>query len=500
MKRKILVTLVVLCSLLLAAELAFVGYMHLSSAPEETQPPQTTAAPVETTTAPTETEPTEAPTTVPETTEAPTEAPTTAPTETEPKEQRFVLTFTGDCTLGSDPNDFASQHSFVGTVGTDYGFPFRNVAEYFENDDFTMINLEVVLADKGQRDWSKTFNFRGPTAYTQILTGSSVEAVTLANNHTMDFGKDGYAATKQALEGAGVEYVEENKTRIVTTDSGLVIGLYADSFYLNNEDIRKNIAQLKSDGAEVIICAFHWGKEGSYRPTGDQQAFAKAAIDAGADIVYGHHPHVLQKIEEYNDGIIYYSLGNFSFGGNNFPRDLDSAVLQQEIIRDIDGSVRLGELTIIPVSITSLPVQNNFQPTPCEEGSERYDRVLSKLDGTFTGPDLVVDYSFLNPTDPPEKPTEAPTEGTTTPPATEAPDAPPATEAPDAPPATEAPDAPPATEAPAAPPATEAPAAPPATEAPAAPPATEAPAAPPATQPPAAPPADGGDAGAGGEA
>ena len=109
-------------------------------------------------------------------------------------------------------------------------------------------------------------------------------------------------------------------------------------------------------------------------------------------------------METYNGGLICYSLGNFSFGGNHFPRDLDSAIVQQEIIRDPDGTIRMGETTIIPVKITSLDRQNNFQPTPYAEGTEEYDRTLSKLDGTFTGPDLNVNYDHLKPTNPPTTP------------------------------------------------------------------------------------------------
>ena len=420
MNKKTLKIITLVLSIFLAAELIFVGVMHfrqpdpvLETVPTTvpTEAPETTIQMPETTEAPTEE------------TEAPTEE-TTVPTEPEPQEQRYILTFTGDCTLGSDPGDFASPHSFIGTIGEDYDFPFRNVVHLFEKDDFTIINLESVLADTNAGETSKRFTFRGPTAYTQILTGSSVEAVTLANNHTADFGKEGYDSTIAALKEAGVEYVEENKTKLVTTDSGLIIGLYADSFTFSKADIQKNVASLRSQGAEIIICAFHWGNEGSYRPTGDQQAFAKAAIDAGADIVYGHHPHVLQRVETYGKGVIFYSLGNFSFGGNNFPRDLDSAIMQQEVIRDVDGTVRLGELKMIPVSITSMAVQNNFQPTPYEEGTDKYDRTMSKLDGSFNGPDLLVDYSFMDKTEPtdPSEPagTEAP--GTDTP--TDTPNAP----------------------------------------------------------------------------
>ena len=257
---------------------------------------------------------------------------------------------------------------------------------------------------------SSTFAFKGPTAYTQILTGSSVEAVTLANNHAEDYGTEGYKNTAKALTDAGVYYVEKNNTTLLTTESGLKIGLYAASFDFSKSDITSDIAQLRKDGAEIVICAFHWGTEGSYRPTGTQESFGKAAIDAGADIVYGSHPHVLQKVEQYKDGIIYYSLGNFSFGGSTFPQDYDSAVLQQEVIRDADGKISLGELKMIPVSISSINAYNNYQPTPYEEGSDEYNRVISKLDGSFKGADLVVDYSSINGT---TTETTAPTEGST---------------------------------------------------------------------------------------
>ena len=412
MGRKILKTLLAICVTILVAELVFLGVMitrERSAAPETTVP--TTLPATEETTLPAVTE---APTTVPETTVAPTE---TEPVETQPQEIRYTLTFAGDCTLASDTGNYFSPHGFIQTVGTDYSYPFRHVAEIFENDDFTIINLESVLADQGNAA-GKLFTFRGPTAYTQIMTGSSVEAVTLANNHTADYGKDGYESTVKALGDAGIWFVEENKTTLITTESGLTIGLYADSFYFNVSEIRQNVKKLRDQGAEIVICAFHWGTEGSYRPTADQKQFARAAIDAGADIVYGHHPHVLQPIEEYNGGYIFYSLGNFSFGGNHFPRDMDSAIVQVQLLRDSAGKVRLDGLNIIPVSISSMAVQNNFQPIPYEKDTKEYDRTMSKLDGTFTGPDLVVNYDHLKPTEPPtEAPTEPPAPEGTQPPA-----------------------------------------------------------------------------------
>lgn len=365
--------------------------------------PSTTPTPTQSTTVPTD-----APTAPPTT--PPTEPPTQAPTE--PPYESFTLTFTGDSTLGTEEGDWSSSDNFVNVIGTDYDYPFRNVVDIFASDDCTFTNLEGVLAEKGVgAAQDKRFRFRGPLAYTQILTGSSVEAVSLANNHTYDYGYEGLTSTKNALDNAGVKYAETNSSVLFTTESGLKIGMYAINFTLNESDMREEIAQLRADGAEVIIVALHKGDEGIYSPNEGQIDISHAAIDAGADIVWGHNPHVLQKIEEYNGGIIMYSLGNFSFGGNRNPRDKDTAIVQQQIIREKDGTVSLGQTTIIPCRVSSVANYNNYQPTPYEVGSEEYDRVLSKLDGTFEGADIPPNYA--DPTQPTAAPTQKPTQAPT---------------------------------------------------------------------------------------
>ncbi len=366
----------------LALELGALGYQFAVGRGTEILPPPTeTAAPTE------------------EATEAPTEEPTEAPTEapTEPPAVSYTFTFGGDCTLGSNRDRWGYSSSFIQTIGEDYDYPFANIRQFFENDDFTLVNLEVVLADEGNST-GKLFTFRGPTAYSEILTGSSVEAVTIANNHARDYGSAGYESTKTVLTEAGVEYVEVYSSTLITLEKGLTVGLYAIDGSVSAIDKNKaveGVKKLKEDGAELIIVAAHWGNEGKYRPNSNQQDIGKALIDAGANIIYGHHPHVLQKIEEYNGGIIYYSLGNLSFGGNTNPKDKDTALVQQEIIREADGTVTLGELTLIPCSISSVSDRNDYRPTPCEEGSEMYERILTKLDGSFEGADLVVNYDNL---------------------------------------------------------------------------------------------------------
>ena len=356
---------------------------------ETTAPAETETAPAEETAEPTETETAPAEETVPADVEVilpPPEA------EEELKEERFTLSFIGDCTIGSQPIQFNVMYSILWFIGEDYSYPFKGVIDYIDDDDLTVVNLEGTFCEPMPNSGA-TFTFRAPANYVNVLTENSIEVASFANNHTMDYRQAGYDSTLATLEEAGIPYVEKDSSMIMTTESGLTVGFYALAFTMDKADMEAEIAALREEGAEVVIVSAHWGAEGSYRFAQTQSDIAHAAIDAGADIVYGHHPHVLQQVEEYNGGIIYYSLGNFVFGGHHWPQDLDSAILQQEIIRSPQGEISLGELKIIPVSCSSLPAQNDFQPTPYEEGSEKYNRVLAKLDGTFTGPNLRVDYN-----------------------------------------------------------------------------------------------------------
>lgn len=325
-------------------------------------------------------------TTAVETTEPPvttltetTEPPVTTPAETEPPEDKvYTLTFVGDCTLGTMPSRMSYSKCFINLVKDNYEYPFASVAEYFRNDDCTFINFEGVLADSGTPE-DKKFTFRGPVDYVNILTGSSVEVANLANNHSYDFGAPGYQTTIDTMKANNVTYIERNGYALYTTESGLTIGMYGVNFDLDESDMKNDIALLKDAGAEVIVAAIHWGIEKATTQNSEQISVGHKLIDAGVDIVWGHHPHVLQPIEEYNGGIIYYSTGNFSFGGNHNPPDKDTAVFRQTIIETPEGEFKLGELTVIPCRVSSKTGYNDFQPTPYTVDSEAYKRTMNKL-------------------------------------------------------------------------------------------------------------------------
>lgn len=365
--------------------------------PSGTVNPTTTAA----TTAATTVETTQATT---QATMEITEETTVATTvETEPQPIRYVLTFVGDCTMANMKGASLSG-GFIGTVGKDYDYPFADVIDYFENDTATFINMEGTLTDSTYSE-DKMFVFKGPKDYINILTQGSVEFANVANNHIYDYGQQGYNDTLSLLDEHGIAYAESRKTVLFEVADGLKIGVYAVAGAYNTNGVAENIKALKKAGADIIIASMHWGQEYYYVPNLDQITIARAAIDAGADIVYGHHPHVLQKIEEYKDGIIFYSLGNFSFGGNNSPADKDTAILQQEFIRYPDGTLEMGELTIIPCYVSGiLDYGNDYQPMPIPEtDAEAYQRVLTKLAGKYHLTNLRVPYrddlSTTGPTD-----------------------------------------------------------------------------------------------------
>ena len=322
--------------------------------------------------------------------------------EPEPENETFILSYIGDLTLTSHQhtNDYDRR------MDGDFAYPFSNVVSYFDSDEYTIGNLECTFSDRSLYSY-QTFYFRAPTDHANILLEGGVDFVTTANNHTMDFNEAGVDDTSAALDEHGIPYGLNDQAQIVVTPNGLRLGIYCQfdsKFGDYRPDLDKALAgieQLKQDGADYIICAFHWGIELHYRPEQSQIDIAHACIDAGADMIYGSHPHCLQPIEEYNGGLILYSMGNFSFGGNTAPRDMDTAIVQVTMVREPDGSVHHEGYNIIPCCISSRPVfegytrdgYNDYKPTPYEEGSEDYERCLSKIMGSYEGPNGQADYT-----------------------------------------------------------------------------------------------------------
>jgi poly-gamma-glutamate synthesis protein (capsule biosynthesis protein) len=298
----------------------------------------------------------------------------------EPEVTTVTVSCVGDCTLGTDENFNASTSlpAMAEEKGLDYFL--SNVKDIFSADDLTIVNFEGTLTTSTNRA-DKTYAFKGDPSYTEILTSSSVEACNLANNHSHDYGSDSYTDTKTYLEEAGlltfgydnVAITEVNGVRVA------LVGVYELAKGEGClEDLESAMSIAKDENADLIIVSFHWGIERDETPDATQVKLAHAAVDLGANLVVGHHPHVLQGIEEYNGVNILYSLGNFCFGGNSNPSDKDTMIYQQTFTF-VDGELQLGiEDNIIPCSLSSVSSRNDYCPTPAT--GDEAQRILDKIE------------------------------------------------------------------------------------------------------------------------
>lgn len=300
----------------------------------------------------------------------------------------IVITFTGDCTLGADTKMMDSPYSFLAYIEKyGVGYPFEKVRSIFEKDDLTIINLEGVFSDSTKGIVDKTYHFRAPKEYADILTASSVEAASLGNNHTQDFGDWGCLETIDALESRGIDWfgvnLPINPSQTPTDDisktyiyekNGVRIGFvaaYISTWWADKSDYHKNqVLSLKEAGCDLIIACLHGGVEYDAFHDDNQSSFAHRFQSYGCDIVIGHHPHVLQGMELNENGTIVYSLGNFCFGGNQVIKKTDhsdsrySVIYQFTFLFDDDSQYLGYDLTIYPcVAATEIDGRSNYQPS-----------------------------------------------------------------------------------------------------------------------------------------
>ena len=293
----------------------------------------------------------------------------------------ITVSMVGDCTLGTDVNfDQSTSFDAFYQMKNDPGYFFQNVKDIFTADDLTVANMEGTLTTSNDRQ-QKTFAFKGDPSYTEILTRGGVEATNLANNHSRDYGDQSYEDTIQYLEAAGITTFGYDRTAVMDVKGIKVglIGIYELKDGLGRQQqVIDTIQEVKDQGAQVIIVSFHWGTEKSNVPDDIQKTLAHLAVDQGADLVVGHHPHVLQGIEKYQGKNIVYSLGNFCFGGNKNPSDKDTMIFQQTFTVENGELVEDDVTNTIPCSLSSESGYNNYQPMVLE-GSEK-ERVLQKIE------------------------------------------------------------------------------------------------------------------------
>ncbi len=253
-----------------------------------------------------------------------------------PQDPTVTLVFGGDVTL--------SDH-FEDVIGTNYSLPFAQLPEYREAD-LAMVNLENPLTRSTLRRPNKQFNFKADPEAVKVLTEGGIDIVNLANNHTMDYEASGLVETMETLDRAGIHAVgagrdlkEARRPTIIEVKGQRIayFGYYDADFHAAAEGVagtnprydERVAADIKAirDQVDWVVVNYHWGVELAEYPGDWQIDLARFTIDQGADVVIGHHPHVLQGAEIYKGRPIVYSLGNFIFGGNS-RTDYETAVLK----------------------------------------------------------------------------------------------------------------------------------------------------------------------------
>ena len=297
------------------------------------------------------------------------------------KESTITISAAGDCTLGIDSRIHHTFDSYYTKNGNAYFL--KKVKPVFSKDDITIVNFEGTLTTSPNRA-NKAFTFKGPKKYVGILKKGSVEVVTLANNHSMDFGRKGLADTQKTLKKNKIAYCY-NRTIAYKKVKGIKIAFIGFSQLEGTtaSQVTKAIKKAKKKRAKIIITSFHWGIEREYYPNSKQKSLAHSAINAGASLVLGHHPHVLQGIERYKGRYIVYSLGNFCFGGNTNPKDKDTMIFQQTF-HIKDGKVlSKKDARVIACSLSGSSACNDYQPRILKGSSKK--RVIKKLNTLSKG-------------------------------------------------------------------------------------------------------------------
>ena len=290
----------------------------------------------------------------------------------------LTITAVGDVTIGRNVQHKGASifENELKKQNGDINFIFRNVKDIFAEDDLTIANFEGVLADDytiPSRKKNNSFLFLAPTSYVEALRNNSVEAVTMENNHVVDFGEDGIASTIKTMDEAGIVW-SNAKSAGYYEAQGVKIAMLAYQTLnqpISSEELKgvvaSDIAAAKQT-CDLVIVSFHWGEEKDYAPKSNQVMLGRAAIDAGADLVLGHHSHRINPIECYQGRYIVYSLANCSFAGNSKPSYMFTFIFQT-CFRIKDGQIIGNPFRIIPCRISSRKDYNDFAITPLTDQS-----------------------------------------------------------------------------------------------------------------------------------
>ncbi|MDE6881210.1 MAG: CapA family protein [Oscillospiraceae bacterium] len=291
------------------------------------------------------------------------------------------LSFAGDCMLATSKGQCPKGSFNWYAANQEPSYFLEKVCGIFAADDFTIVNLENVLTDRplaeAEKSTDPAYWFRGPTSNVDILTAGGVEAVSLANNHTGDYGPQGRRDTIAAVEAAGLLYGTNDHT-FYLEKNGFTIAVICHGLWVEGQaaQICKRI-EAASQASDYQIVLYHGGKESVHVPEDWKVRASHRLVDAGADLVIGNHPHVLQPTEVYQGVHILYSLGNFCYGGHRRPENR-TVIYQMRLTID-QGAVVSEEVTLVPCYVYTGDT-NNWQPAPITDETEK-QQVLDFLSG-----------------------------------------------------------------------------------------------------------------------
>lgn len=296
------------------------------------------------------------------------------------------ISMMGDCMLSSYLGQSGPGTFNAAAAAQPPGYFLERVRDFIGGDDFTIVNLETVLTDRRlepvEKDHDPAYWFRGPAANARILTAGSVEAVSLANNHVGDYGAAGRKDTAAAVEAAGLPYGNNDRT-LYLEKNGFRIAVICHGLW--NEGQASQIIpriQAASQQSDYQIVFYHGGTEGTHVPDAWRVRASRRLVDAGADLVIGNHPHVLQPEEVYHGVHIVHSLGNFCYGGSRSPQN--RTIIYKTCLTVQDGKLIDESHSMVPCYVYTGKT-NNWQPAPIEDPAAR-QRVLDFMAGKLASP------------------------------------------------------------------------------------------------------------------
>lgn len=289
----------------------------------------------------------------------------------------ITITAVGDMTLGSH---FGQEHAdLLPHYWQQYGSSYflDNVAHVFAHDDLSIANLEGPLTEANM-PMQKQFAFKGKPSLVQILESGSIEAVNVANNHSHDYGQQGFDDTLAVLKQSGIQAFGYEHYQVYEVKGKRIAMAGAKGWDVNEgkKSVDRALAFFKQEQIDYYIMSFHWGNEREYQQNATQQALGRYAIDQGFNAVLGHHPHVVQGIEQYKQGVIVYSLANFVFGGNRNPSDKDSLAVQLQL--EFNGNQLVAtEVLPLPLAVSDTSKTHNYQPVWADDATQK--RIVAKM-------------------------------------------------------------------------------------------------------------------------